>query len=173
MSSASTTRSSLLQARNSGVGFAIPVDIVKRIVPAIIQTGRYQHSYLGVTGSTYTRAWSKALGLPADAKGAYVVDVASGGPAAKAGMRGGSQDTSLALGQDQTGTVYLQSGGDLITAVDNHPITNMDDLLIYLEENTSPGQTVQFSVLRSGGQQGTLPVTLGVRPEQTQQNFGG
>jgi S1-C subfamily serine protease len=81
--------------------------------------------------------------------------------------------TSLVLGQGQTGTVYLQSGGDLITAVDGHKITNMDDLLIYLEENTSSGQIVKFSVLRSGGQQSTLSVTLGVRPEQTQQNVGG
>ena len=54
-----------------------------------------------------------------------------------------------------------------------HAITNMDDLLIYLEENTSPGQTLQFSVLRSGGQQATLPVTLGVRPETTQPATGG
>jgi serine protease Do len=158
---------------NSGVGFAIPMNIVKRIVPSIIQTGHYQHSYLGVEGSTYTKAWSQALGFPANAKGAYVDNVSAGAPAANAGMRGGSQDTSLALGQSQSGTVYLQSGGDLITAVDGHQITNMDDLLIYLEENTSPGQTVKFSVLRSGGQQATLSVTLGVRPEQTQQNFGG
>jgi serine protease Do len=158
---------------NSGVGFAIPMNIVKRIVPAIIQTGHYQHAYLGIEGSTYTKAWSQALGFPADAKGAYVMNVTAGGPAEKAGMRGGTQDTTLVLGQSQTGTVYLQSGGDLISAVDGHQITNMDDLLIYLEENTAPGQTVKFTLLRSGGQQATLSVTLGVRPEQTQPNLGG
>jgi S1-C subfamily serine protease len=158
---------------NSGVGFAIPMSIVKRIVPSIIKTGHYQHAYLGIEGSTYTRAWSQPLGFPADAKGAYVMNVTAGGPAANAGIRSGSQNTSLVLGQGQTGTVYLQSGGDLITAVDGHKITNMDDLLIYLEENTSSGQIVKFSVLRSGGQQSTLSVTLGVRPEQTQQNVGG
>ncbi len=158
---------------NSGVGFAIPINIVKRIVPSIIDTGHYQHAYLGIEGSTYTKAWSQALGLPGDAHGAYVMNVTAGGPAANAGMRGGSRDTNLVLGQTQGGNVYLQSGGDLITAVDGHPITNMDDLLIYLEENTSPGQTVQFSVLRSGGQQATLSVKLGVRPEQTPPSFGG
>jgi 2-alkenal reductase len=158
---------------NSGVGFAIPMIIVQRIAPAIIQSGRYQHSYLGIQGGTYSKAWAQALGLPADAKGAYVMDVVSGGPAANAGLQGGSQDTTIALGAGQSGVVYLQSGGDLITAVDGHPITKMDDLLIYLEENTSPGQTAKFTVLRNGGQQATISVTLGARPEQVQSTSGG
>ena len=150
---------------NSGVGFAIPISLVQRIVPALIKTGVYQHAYLGISGGTYTHAWAKTLGLPADAHGAYLFNVVRGGPAAAAGLRGGSQDTNVLLAVDSSGAPsYLQSGGDLITAVNGQSITKMDDLLIYLEENTSPGQAVQFTVLRAGGQQRTVTVTLGQRP---------
>jgi S1-C subfamily serine protease len=152
---------------SSGVGFAIPINLVQRIVPSLIQTGHYAHPYLGIEGGTYSRAWAQALGLPANAKGAYVEGVVPGGPAAQAGLQAGNQDTSIVLGTDNFGSpVYLQSGGDLITAIDGHSITNMDDLMIYLEEHTSPGQTVQLTVLRAGGQQQTLSVKLGQRSNQ-------
>ncbi|MGQ9555559.1 MAG: S1C family serine protease [Anaerolineae bacterium] len=149
---------------NSGVGFAIPISLVQRIVPALIETGVYHHAYLGITGQTYSRAWAQALGFPADAKGAYVAAVVSGSPAAKAGLRAGTEDTDVLLAVDATGLpVYLQRGGDLITAIDGQPVTKMDDLLIYLEEHTSPGQTVRLTVLR-GGKQQTVVVKLGERP---------
>jgi S1-C subfamily serine protease len=149
---------------NSGVGFAIPVSIVERVVPSIIKTGQYQHPYLGISGSTYSTAWAQALGFPKTAKGAYIAEVVAGSPAAQAGLKAGTQDTSVLLGVDQTGPVYLQSGGDLITAIDGNTITKMDDLLIYLVERTSPGQTVNLTVLRANGQKATMPVTLGVQP---------
>jgi serine protease Do len=152
---------------NSGVGFAIPISIVDRIVPSLIKSGSYQHAYLGLSGGTYSRAWSQALGFPVDAKGVYVFAAAQGGPAARAGLKGGTQDTSVLLGVDNTGATYLQSGGDLITAVNGQPLTKMDDLLMYLEEKTSPGQTVQLSVTHSNGQQATLSVRLSARPAQT------
>ena len=152
---------------SSGVGFAIPINIVQRIVPSLIQTGHYAHPYLGIEGGTYSRAWAQALGLPANAKGAYVEGVVSGGPADQAGLRAGNQDTSVVLGTDNFGgPVYLQSGGDLITAIDGHSIASMDDLMIYLEEHTSPGQTVHLTVSRSGGGQQTLSLKLGQRPDQ-------
>lgn len=138
---------------NSGVGFAIPINLVQRIVPELIKTGVYRHAYLGISGGTYTRAWSQALGLPADAKGAYLFEVARGGPAANAGLRGGTERTAVLLSVDDTGAAaYLPAGGDLITAIEGRPVTKMDDLLIYLEQFTSPGQTVQLTVLRSDGQ---------------------
>ncbi len=152
---------------SSGVGFAIPVSIVKRVVPSLISTGQYQASYLGLAGQTYSKAWAQALGFPANVKGVYVAQVTSGGPAEKAGLRGGSQDTNILLGADQTGVTYLQSGGDLITAIDGQKLNTIDDLLIYLAEHTSPGQKVSLTVLRAGGQQQTITVTLAVRPAQT------
>ena len=68
---------------------------------------------------------------------------------------------------DSTGTpIYLQRGWDVIVAVDGKPIGKMDDLLIYLERYTSPGQTVQLSVVRSDGSKATVSVKLGERPQQ-------
>jgi len=156
---------------NSGVGFAIPIDEVQRVVPSLIKTGSYHHSYLGLSGSTFSQAWAQALGFPANTKGVYVQDTLSGGPAAAAGLRGGTQNTNLLLGVSSNGTPgYLQSGGDLITAINGQSITTMDDLLVYLENNTSPGQVVHLTVLRSGGQQRTVNVVLGERPESVPLN---
>ena len=152
---------------SSGVGFAIPINIVQRVVPALIKTGTYEHSYLGIEGGTYTKAWVQALGFPADAKGVYVLNVIAEGPAAKAGLRAGTDDTDILLGTDSFNQpAYLQRGGDLITAINGQPLTKMDDLLIYLEEHTSPGDKVQLTVLRDGNRQQTITVTLGKRPSQ-------
>lgn len=149
---------------NSGVGFAIPISIVQRVAPALIEDGSYQHAYLGISGSAYNVMWADALGLPEDAKGVYVMAATPGGPAAKAGLRGGAQDTEVLLDISQYGPSYLQGGGDLITAVDGLEVSSMDELMTYLSEQTSPGQTVALTVIRSGGKQMTLEVTLGVQP---------
>lgn len=149
---------------NSGVGFAIPISIVERVVPALIADGLYQHAYLGISGSTYNVMWAEALGLPTQAEGVYLMDVVSGGPAAQAGLRGGSLNTDVLLEVTQRGPQYLQGGGDLITAIDGLPVSSMDSLMTYLAEQTSPGQTIQVTVVRSGGKQLTLDVKLGVQP---------
>lgn len=151
---------------NSGVGFAIPISIVQRVVPALITDGSYQHAYLGISGSTYNVMWAEALDLPEDAQGVYVMAATQGGPAAKAGLQGGSQNTDLLLEITQRGPQYLPGGGDLITAIDGLPVTSMDGLMAYLSEQTSPGQTVQLTVIRSAGKQTTIDVVLGVQPAQ-------
>lgn len=148
---------------NSGVGFAIPISIVQRVVPSIIKSGSYAHAYLGISGDTYNSTWASELGLPAKAKGVYVVEVAQGGPAANAGLHGGSQDSNIMLGASNGGASYLPSGGDLITGIDGQPVNSMDDLMTYLSEKASPGQTVKLSVTR-GNQQGTIDITLGTQP---------
>jgi 2-alkenal reductase len=152
---------------NSGVGFAIPVSIVRRVVPALIQNGRYDHAYLGISGGAYSKAWAAALGFPADVKGIYVLAITPNGPASRAGLRAGTTNTDVVLGTDRGGLTYLQRGGDLITAIDGQPMTRMDDLLIYLEEKAAPGQIVRLTVLRDGGQQETITVKLEARPTQT------
>jgi 2-alkenal reductase len=154
---------------NSGVGFAIPINIVQRVVPSLIKSGGYEHAYLGIRGQTYSPAWAGALDLPSDARGAYIIDVVSGGPSNKGGLRGATAgDTSIVLGVDQTGVAYLPGGGDLITAVDGQPVRQFDDLLVYLESNKSPGDKITVTVLRSGGRQSELTITLGVRPTSGQ-----
>ncbi|MCX7706631.1 MAG: trypsin-like peptidase domain-containing protein [Anaerolineae bacterium] len=153
---------------NSGVGFAIPINIVQRVVPALIRDGVYKHAWLGIRGQTYTPAWAEALGFPRDARGAYVISVISDGPAAKAGVRGASRNTNVLLGLGMAGPEYLRAGGDLIIAIDDRPVKQFDDLLVYLESEKSPGDVVVLTVLRSDGKEAQLRVTLGERPRATQ-----
>jgi 2-alkenal reductase len=155
-------------ASNAGVGFAIPVSIVQRVVPALIKDGKYRHAYLGIGGRTYSPAWAQTLGFSPDARGAYVENVVSSGPSGRAGLRGGSKETDILLGVDVTGPIYLQSGGDLIVAIDGQPVTKFDDLLIYLERNKSPGDEVKLTVVRPNEGQKTLTVKLGERPSRVQ-----
>jgi 2-alkenal reductase len=143
-------------AANSGVGFAIPVNIVKRVVPSIIARGYYDYPYIGVSSLSADRWNLKILdeiGIPHDATGAYVTCVSPGGPAAAAGVRGagGCQD------------VELKPGGDLIVAIDGTPIRDFNDLLSYLVSNTEVGQEVTLTVLRQG-KEVDLPLTIAARP---------
>lgn len=146
---------------NSGVGFAIPVKIVERVVPALIAEGRYEHSYLGVRGSTLSPLCADDLGLDKSLRGAYVSEVLRRTPAAQAGLRGGA---------GRSGSNYVQlcpenTGGDIITAIDGEPVTTFDDILMYLEYNTSPGDTVLLTVLR-GDETISLDLTLAPRPSR-------
>jgi S1-C subfamily serine protease len=143
-------------AANSGVGFAVPVNIVRRVVPGLIAQGNYSYPYLGVSSLDQQQMNLKILeqiGLPGDAVGAYVTCVTPGGPADRAGVHGaGSCDSA-----------ELTPGGDLITQVDGVRVRHFDDLLSYLLEHTAVGQQIVLTVQR-GGQQLDIPVTLGPRP---------
>jgi serine protease Do len=153
---------------NSGVGFAIPIYIAQRVIPALIDQGSYTHPYLGVSGQTFSPEWGEALGFPVDARGAYVSEAVAGGPAGKAGVRGAERDTEIVTGVNvMTGEpYYLQAGGDLIIAIDDQPVAKFDDLLVYLFRNASVGDEVQLTVLRADGGQQTISVQLGARPGQ-------
>ena len=136
----STTRS------NSGIGFAIPIDIVERVVPALIADGEYKHSFLGVRGGTYSPICSEDLALGKELRGALIGEVVPRTPAARAGLQGASRDS----GTDLVGICPDRAGGDLIIAIDEQPVTAFDDILIYLERYTSPGTTITLTVLRDG-----------------------
>jgi S1-C subfamily serine protease len=139
-------------AVNSGVGFSISINLVKRVVPVLIRAGKYEYPYLGLSSRELDLAEIEALGLNTYT-GAYVVGVVPGGPADEAGIRAG--ETSSAAD--------INAGGDLITALDGQPIVSFDELLSYLVTNKSPGDTVVVTVLRDG-QPVDLTVTLGTRP---------
>lgn len=142
------------EALNSGIGFAVSINIVRRVVPVLISKGRYDYPYLGVTARPQlTLAEVKALGLDRNT-GAYVLEVASGGPAAKAGLRGGKTETSIP---------ELYAGGDLIIGVDGRPVKVFGDLLSYLMNNKSPGDQVVITVVRDN-QEKEVTVTLDKRP---------
>jgi 2-alkenal reductase len=142
-------------AVNSGVGFSISINLVKRIVPYLIRDGRYEYPYLGISSiDELSLADIEALGLNTYT-GAYVTRVEPGGPADQAGIRGGTQSTNLENN--------LQAGGDVITAIDGQPVPTFDHLLAYLTTNKSPGDTVVLTVLRDG-QTMDVTITLGARP---------
>jgi len=139
---------------NSGIGFAISINIVKRVVPYLIQDGKYDYPYLGITSiDDLPLQYLQELGLT-QYTGAYVTSVTPGSPADQAGVRAGTQATSIQ---------GLEAGGDLIVAIDGHTVLHFDDLLKYLFNNKSPGDTVVLTVLR-GDQQVDLTLTLGKRP---------
>jgi 2-alkenal reductase len=153
---------------NSGVGFAIPINIVERVVPSIIETGDYKHAYLGVSGRTYSPAWAEALGFPADVRGAYILEVRQNGPARRAGLRGGTEDTDIPLAAGMGQVLYLPRGGDLIIGIDNQPIRTFDDILVYLTSYKSPGEDVELRILRAGEGEQSIIVRLGERPALTE-----
>ncbi len=162
----SQIRSATSTPANSGVGFAIPVNIVERVVPALISGGKYKHAYLGLSGRTYSPAWAEALGFSKDDRGAYVMDLISGGPSERTGLRTGTKDTKVVLAIGMNGPLYLKSGGDLVVAIDGKKVSTFDDILIYLESFKSPGDEVRFTVLRPSEGQKVIPVKLGERPSR-------
>lgn len=141
---------------NAGIGFAIPSNVVSKVVPALIKDGKYEHPYLGITGTTLTPDLAKAMNLDATQRGALVIEVAAGGPASKAKLVGSSK-TATIDGQDVT------IGGDVITAADGTPIKEMDDLISFLTNQATVGQTVKLALLRDGKEM-TVDVTLSARP---------
>jgi S1-C subfamily serine protease len=141
-------------AVNSGVGFSISINLVKRIVPVLIRDGKYEYPYLGITSSSDLGLDEiEALGLNTFT-GAYVINVVPDGPADKAGIKAGTIPTSIQ---------GLNAGGDLIIAFDGKPVTTFDELLSYLTTSKFPGETVVLTVLRDG-QTLDITVTLGKRP---------
>ncbi len=141
-------------ASNSGVGFSISINLVKRVADGLIKDGKYDFPYLGISSSSdMSLADIETLGLKSYI-GAYVASVTPDGPADKAGIHGGDQATS---------SPNIKAGGDLIVAIDGMPVQTFDTLLSYLLTNKSPGDTVVLTVLR-GGQKMDITVTLGKRP---------
>jgi len=139
---------------NSGIGFAVSINIVKRVAPVLIEKGEYAYPFLGISSmDSLTLEMVKALGLP-QYTGAYVTNVVPGGPADKAGILAGT---------GTTGIQGLQKGGDLIIAIDGHPTRTFDDMLAYLITHKSPGDTVVLTVLR-GEEKMDVSITLEERP---------
>jgi S1-C subfamily serine protease len=142
-----------------GIGFAIPINVVKRVVPDLIQQGRYAHPQLGVTTvslSQIGQAAKQQLALPTSQRGLLVQDVTGG--ASQAGIRGGSRAVAL-------GGVQIRLGGDIIVALDGQPVATGGELRGFIENKKRPGEAVNVSVLRNG-QRLELTVTLTERSLQ-------
>ena len=131
-----------LIAGNIGVGFAIASNWVRIIVPELIEKGEFVYPYLGIQAQDdLPLALIEELGLPVD-YGVYVVDVVPGSPADRAGLRGAEKVT-----EDPHS---LPKGGDLIVAINGHPVYNFDDLISYLVTKVRPGDEVVLTIYRDG-----------------------
>lgn len=139
-----------------GIGFVIPSSIVQQVVPELIKSGHYDHSWLGISGGSLIPDLATAMNLQSDQRGALVNRVTADSPADKAGLRGSDQPTTL-NGQS------VNVGGDVIIAIEGQPVKTFDDLVAYLVRSTSVNQTVTLTILRDGQQQ-DVKVTLEARP---------
>jgi S1-C subfamily serine protease len=139
----------------SGLGFAVPSNTISKVVPMLIQKSTYPHPYLGAKIATLTSdILQNVTGLPATSnfKGAYVDTITKNGPADKAGIHGSTTD--------QYSKRHI---GDIVVAVDSHPIVRSDDLISYIEQHKSVGDSVTLTVYRNGHKL-DLKTTLTARP---------
>jgi len=142
---------------NSGIGFAVPVNTIKRIVPSLIEKGSYEYPYLGITADNRFTVAELAgpLGLPV-AHGVLISEVTPGTAAARAGLRGGDREVEV-MG------ITIEAGGDIIVAIDGYELRDFDDLIAYLVRETEVDQRVILTIVRDGEEQ-EISVTLGKRP---------
>ncbi len=140
---------------SSGIGFAIPSNIVVKVAEQLISKGTAAHSYLGISGLTITPDVVSALNLKPGQQGILVAEVVPGGPAEKAGLQGAPLDSN----GNPTGA------GDIITGINGQKVNQFEDLISYLYANTQPGQSVTLSVLRNRNEI-KVPLTLGTQPTQ-------
>src|SRR5438445_9089566 len=137
----------------SGIGFAVPSDVLIKEVSTIIQTGTYNHPWLGISGRAITPDVAQSAGLPRNYKGIFVGSVQAGSPAEKAGVQGVTQN-------DFSNTQKL---GDIIIGIDGHSLRSIDDLINYVDVHKSVGDNVGLTVNRHG-QIINLNMILGTRP---------
>ena len=139
---------------NIGIGFAIPVNIIKKVVPVLISAGKYDYPYLGVSFSPDLSLDDiNTLNLPQQT-GAYIVDVTAGGPGDQAGLQAGKTQTSIQ---------GLNAGGDLVIAVDGRIVLTFNDLIGYVLTNKNPGDKISLTIIRDN-QKKEVSLTLGKRP---------
>jgi 2-alkenal reductase len=134
---------------SSGVGFAVPANVVAVVVPQLIDQGSVSHPWLGISGSELNASLAESLGLDRSQRGIAIGDVVAEGPADVAGIQPANPATGL--------------GGDVIIGVDNQEVKEFDDLLGYIVEKARVGQAIELLILRDGKEL-TIPVTLGERP---------
>jgi 2-alkenal reductase len=140
---------------NSGVGFAIPSNVVRHIAPTLIETGHYEWPWLGIQSASLSLPVAEANNLETQ-QGAYIDQVVDGGPADQAGLRGSSGETTV-------DGIPVPVGGDVVVAINGEPIADLIDLLAVIAFQ-QPGTEVNLTVLRRGDTV-EIPVTLAPRPD--------
>lgn len=141
-------------AVNTGIGFAVSSNILRLVLPSLIESGTYSYPYLGLSAlPSLTLGQAEIFGLPM-ATGAYVAEIVPGGPADEAGLRAGNEPTEVP---------GYYAGGDLIVSADGREILQFSDMLSYMMLNKKPGDEITLTVLRDG-QEMDFTVVLGERP---------
>jgi S1-C subfamily serine protease len=138
-----------------GVGFAVPINSAKRSMNQLISNGKVRYAWLGVSTQTVTPKLAAHFGFTR-ARGAAVQTVVEGGPADRAGLKGGTREETFR-------GVQFRPGGDLIIAIDGHPVESAEDVVRVVTEQLVPGQTVRLTLLR-GNDQLVVTLLLGERP---------
>jgi putative serine protease PepD len=148
---------------NVGIGFAIPIDTARAEIKQLETTGKVEHAFLGITGTSITPDLARAVNLPVK-EGVLVQEVVKGGPADKAGIQGGGTSATIE-------GASFSLGGDIITEVNGKKISSMDDV-VNIVNAAKPGETVKLTVLRSGSTK-TVSVTFGERPASVKDSQSG
>jgi S1-C subfamily serine protease len=143
---------------DEGVGFAVPVDLIKRSIEQLRADGDPDYAYIGVSTQALYPQLAERLEVDADT-GALIAEVVPGSPADEAGLEGGDQETRFQGAQ-------ITVGGDVIVSVDGERLVEEADLARFIS-GKSPGDTVSLEVIRDDGDAEEVEVTLGERPEQT------
>ena len=126
--------------RSNGIGFAISSNAISRIVPTLIAKGNYTHPYLGLALDTSPAAIAADYkNVTANLRGVFVDAIEKSGPADKAGIRGSSLDQ-----------YYQRHSGDMIIAVDGHNVTKAEDLISYIDEHKTAGDSLNLTLYRDG-----------------------
>ena len=146
---------------NSGVGFAVPSNIIVKVAPSLIDSGSYTWPWLGIRGGTLSATIAKANDL-GELRGAYIAEVLPNGPAVKAGLRGAEREVEV-------GGLPVPVGGDVVKAVDGQAIASFDELLEYIALRSEVGQTLNLTIIRDGRER-TIEVTLEARPSTEEVN---
>jgi S1-C subfamily serine protease len=140
-----------------GVGFAIPINIARRSMEQLLQTGRVRYAWIGVSTQTLTPSIAEETGAGVTS-GAAVQCVVAGSPAAKAGLRGGGEEVRVE-------GVPFRRGGDVVVAINGDVVATTEDLGRIVATTLVPGETASFTVVRDG-KRVAVPVVLGERPTE-------
>jgi len=124
----------------SGIGFAVPSNMIIKEIPTVIKTGTYNHPWIGIVGAGITPDLAQGAGLPRNSKGVVVASIQNRSPAEKAGLQGITQNNSS----------NTQKVGDIITGVDGRHLRSMDDLISYIDLHKTIGDNVVLTLNRHG-----------------------
>jgi S1-C subfamily serine protease len=139
-----------------GIGFAIPINTARKLMPQLISRGRASHPWLGISGMDVTPTFARALALTVK-EGVMIAAVTPGGPSAKAGLRGAQRRVRV-------GNFMVAAGGDVIVALEGQKVASVDDLTAFLDDNKKAGDDLRVEVLRDG-KPVVVTVRLGELPE--------